>query len=411
MKAILKFVTGTYFLSFILTLISALILFIFKFNHLQIYIFSAITLVVSELISFISMRRNKTVENAINFAAQRIKHKDFGNIQNNKNSDVFSRAYNSLFEDLKAIILSLKDISDKLSNLSGQLVSDSNNIKLSVNQIASTVGQISKGAAEQAADAENGVSLINGLSDQIKIVYDNSLKLANQSKSVMNLNKDGIEAVNMLKERTQKSSETSDDMLELINSFNNKAKDISKFVESISSIAEQTNLLALNAAIEASHAGESGKGFGVVAEEIRVLADDSKKTAVEIQKIVKNIEKESVKVDEITRNQKEVSNSQNEAVNKTINIYNSITGLIEKTYAMLGDVNAAIDNMETSKESVINAIQNISAVSQQTAAASEEVASGADEQLKLITGFANSSKSLNDLIMELNANINKYKLQ
>ncbi|WP_051585797.1 methyl-accepting chemotaxis protein [Caldanaerobius polysaccharolyticus] len=406
-----KVLSNNYLIALILPILAGIIFLIARVSVGLTLAFTIISLAISEFISYLNNKNNSDILHTISYIIERIKYRDFTEVAVESGGiGVLSENFNSMVKEMKSIILSLSDVTSKLSDSTQQLVDGSEKIKSSVDQIAVTIEEIAKGASEQATEAEKGVSLITDLSDQIKTVYDSALQIVNSSETIKKLNEEGLKAVTLLKERSDTSAKTSYQLMELIKSFNEKTKDISNFVNAINSIAEQTNLLALNAAIEAAHAGDAGKGFGVVAEEIRKLADESKKTTKEIQDIVSGIQNESKKVEAMMDTIEEVSRFQAQAVENTNKAFATIANGVEESINMLNGVFKAIEKMENSKNSVINAIQNISAVSQETAAASEEVSANTEEQLEFIATIANSVKNLDELARELKKNVSKYKV-
>lgn len=406
-----KLISNSYLMSFVLSIIVGIIFVASHVNLMLSILFAAVLLAVTEFISYLNAKSNSDTLEMISYIIERIKYKDFTEVATDGNKvGLLAENFNAMVADMKSIILSLNEIASRLSDSTQQLVDGSEKIKTSVDQIALTIEEIAKGASEQAMEAEKGVSMITDLSDQIKAVYDSAQQIIDGSKTMRKLNEEGLKAVTILKERSDVNTKTSYQLMDLIKSFNERTKDISRFVNAINNIAEQTNLLALNAAIEAAHAGDAGKGFGVVAEEIRKLADESKKTTKEIQVIVNAIQTESKKVDAMMSTIEEVSKSQAQAVDNTAHAFTTIANGIENNINMINAVFEAIEKMENSKNSVITTMQNISAVSQETAAASQEVSANTEEQLEFIAGIVNSVKNLDELAKELKKNINKYKI-
>ena len=141
----------------------------------------------------------------------------------------------------------------------------------------------------------------------------------------------------------------------------------------MSNIAEQTNLLSLNAAIEAARAGTAGMGFGVVADEIRKLAEQSASALDDIGTIVRNTQDQTKRVVESAEASENILKSHNIALEHTLAVFKKISDSMVELANTVSDITGGVEDMNSYKDSTISAIQNISAVSQEIAAATEEV--------------------------------------
>lgn len=248
------------------------------------------------------------------------------------------------------------------------------------------------------------------LSEQISLVYQSYSSVTEDTRKINELNSIGLQSVKVLRDKSKENYDTTEKIFSVVEKLTNSAKDIGSFVESIENIAEQTNLLALNAAIEAARAGEAGRGFAVVADEVRKLADQSRQSTEEINTLMNSIQEESMLAIESMGIMKKVSADQNTAVNKTDSAFSDIANAIDSIVLKINDVNQAVAKMQNDKTEVISAIENISAVSEQTAAFSEEVAATSEQQLKYIEDMRDASGRLDNLVNELADKLSKYKI-
>ncbi len=318
---------------------------------------------------------------------------------------------NLVISDIRSLIESFFNLSLSITQASRKVTSTAENASNAIEEISKTIDEIAKGASSQAAEAQMGVQVVDKLSDQINFVYESYSGITNETNKIIDLNTVGLKAVTTLRDKSKETYETSEKIFAVVEKLTNTTKDIGLFVESIENIAEQTNLLALNAAIEAARAGEAGKGFAVVADEVRKLADQSRKSTEEINNMMESIQEESALAISSMEIMKKVSQEQNIAVDKTNSSFSDIANAIDFIVSKINDVNEAVIKMQTDKSEVISAIENISSVSQQTAASSEEVAATTENQLKIIDDMKIASESLNQLVKQLDSKLKKYKLR
>ncbi|HEX2926898.1 MAG TPA: methyl-accepting chemotaxis protein, partial [Ruminiclostridium sp.] len=318
---------------------------------------------------------------------------------------------NMVISDIRSLIESFFNLSLSITQASRKVTSTAENASNAIEEISKTIDEIAKGASSQAEEAQMGVQVVDKLSDQINFVYESYSGITNETNKIIDLNTVGLKAVTTLRDKSKETYETSEKIFAVVEKLTNTTKDIGLFVESIENIAEQTNLLALNAAIEAARAGEAGKGFAVVADEVRKLADQSRKSTEEINNMMESIQEESALAISSMEIMKKVSQEQNIAVDKTNSSFSDIANAIDFIVSKINDVNEAVIKMQTDKSEVISAIENISSVSQQTAASSEEVAATTENQLKIIDDMKIASESLNQLVKQLDNKLKKYKLR
>lgn len=318
---------------------------------------------------------------------------------------------NSVLSDIRTLIDGFFSLSLSIIQASRKVGSTAETAVSSITEISKTVDEIAKGASDQAAEAQQGVQLVDKLSEQIDLVYQSYSAVMEETNNIHNLNEVGLQAVNILREKSNENFNSTEKIFSVVEKLTNTTKEIGAFVQSIEDIAEQTNMLALNAAIEAARAGEAGKGFAVVAEEVRKLADQSRQSTEEIINLVNNISEESKMAIQAMEMMRKISQEQNLAVDSTNksfgDIANGIVTIVEKIKA----VNDAVFAMQTSKDNVISAIENISSVSEETAASSEEVAATTEQQLKEIDEMKVAATQLDELVQELDKKLKKFRIK
>ncbi|HZJ58345.1 MAG TPA: methyl-accepting chemotaxis protein [Clostridia bacterium] len=383
---------------------------------LKFYEFAVITIIMAiaiELITYILVNEAKGKLESVAYIMQRIKNRDLNqslDLNEFHGLESVSMGFNNMMDELRSILGSLKTISLDLVQASEILNTNSEGINATMDDISATMDDIAHGSSEQASEAERGVNLITNLSRQIHLVHQNTASVADDSENMRQLNSRGLEAVETLKTSNVRSARTAAEVSQFIRSFVEKSQSIGEFVSAINTIAEQTNLLALNAAIEAARAGEAGRGFAVVADEVRKLADNSKKSTEHVEDIMEGIMEEADTAFAMMDTMDEVVSDQTNAVDNTTDTFNVIASNIENIIGRIDDISQSIAIMEKDKDDVTYAMQNISAVSEEAAAASQEIAAATQEQKNSIAEMVASSKTLNQLSLELRRHVEVYKV-
>lgn len=371
----------------------------------------AITALVTKIFTDLSIRN---IARSFSNDMELIKKGDFSRLIDSRSFGLLSgvaSAVNAVLSDIRVLIDGFFRLSHSIVQASRKVGTTAQEAASAMTEIAKTVDEIAKGASEQAQEAQQGVHVVDKLSEQINFVYENYNHIMSETTKISDLNTIGLESVTTLRDKSEENFKTSEKIFSVVEKLTNTTKDIGLFVESIENIAEQTNLLALNAAIEAARAGDAGRGFAVVAEEVRKLADQSRKSTEEIINLMQSIQEESQQAIKAMEIMRKVSQDQNEAVNRTNYAFNDIANAITSIVKQIKEVNTAITKMQSDKDEVISAIESISSVSQQTAASSEEVAATTEHQLKAIEDMKVAAESLDELVHELDANLKKYKLR
>lgn len=315
-------------------------------------------------------------------------------IRNKDEFGTLAASTNSMIDNVKQLIEKTKNVSEKV-DISVETVSESARQLLSeTKEITSAIEAIEQGVVQQAEDSEDCLRQMDDLSDKINIVSENSDKIAKIADETTEIVESGIVSINELKENTGSTVDITHRVIEEILKLKESSKSIGNIVAAINEIAEQTNLLSLNASIEAARAGEAGRGFAVVAAEIRKLAEQSVDSANEINKIIEDINDKTNDTVNIARKAEDVVEVQGKSLENASQVFGHIQNKFEELVSNLNNITGGIERIAGAKVQTIDSIQSISAVSEETAAASEEVTETANRQLSAVEELNNAAEDL-----------------
>jgi len=316
--------------------------------------------------------------------------------------------FSNMLDNLRSLISQVRDMSGNVAASSEEMMASSEEVSKTSEQIAAAISDLAKGASEQAASSEEGngkiIDVVNGL-DNIAAQMTKSEELSNETKGSV---EDGKKSVEYQSVKMNESKQVTSDVADAISSLSEKSVEIGDILLVIKSISEQTNLLALNAAIEAARAGEHGKGFAVVSDEIRKLAEQSNSSANKIGSIIEEVQLGVEHAVSQMKKAKVVVEDQENALINTVTAFEKISESVSIITDNINKVTTKTKELNINANYAGDAISNIASISQETASGTEEVAASTEEQTAVIHQIAESAESLSIIASELQESINKF---
>lgn len=311
---------------------------------------------------------------------------------------------------MEKIIGNVHDMSGSVSKMGVLFAQNLNHLLAESERITKTVSEIESGITQEAEDTQNCYIQMSSLSDLINRLYENINEIETITKHTIQITSDGMVAVDELREKSAETNTITEEVIDEVKMMERESREISGIVDTINEIAEQTNLLALNASIEAARAGNAGKGFAVVADEIRKLAEQSTVSSGKIEQIISNIQNRTEKAVMATKKVYEGVFTQQESLNNTVDAFKQVNKEIVRLSENVDRNATEIQSIEVAKNDTLSAMENISAFSQQTAAASCEMMSAAEEQMRAIGELTEKAEELECEAQKLNESVAVFQI-
>lgn len=323
---------------------------------------------------------------------------------------LLTQGITDMISNMKLLIQNVSDMSKELTEAAA-FVSDSSSTFMQTSQdIQYAISDIESGVNQLDVDSADCLSQMDSLSTKISTVSENTVQISQLTSKTNASIKDGMNSMAGLNESALATSQITSKVIMAIEQLEERSRSISHIVDAINDIAEETNLLSLNASIEAARAGEAGRGFSVVAEQIRKLADQSLNSANEINKIIEQMIAQTHDVVETAKQAESIVDTQKQAVNTTTNSFNDMSGHITHLVSSLSTITSDVDTMGVSRDTTLSAIESISAISEETSAASANVAHTAVKQLDSVKKLDSASSNLAKRAEELTELLKQFTL-
>lgn len=326
--------------------------------------------------------------------------------------------FQSLARTATNMVLNNKKLVQKLAGTAVQLEASSDdvhNVSNSINEYSSditkAIDEISIGMTKQSEHAGECVVKTNELSEKMKAISDMVEKAEQLSDKTEKMIRQGTEIVEALSARARETSEITSKVGESIELLKKESETINGFAQTINEISAQTNLLSLNASIEAARAGEAGRGFSVVAEEIRKLADDSGVAAGEIKNKVENIASQTMATVENANKAEGMVAHQQEAVAQVTTVFQEMNNQMQELFENLKEIGDCTASADVERNETLDAVENISAIIQQTASSSSLVRDLASELLNNVEKLSQTAEVLDDNMNGLKTEINAFTIE
>ena len=321
-----------------------------------------------------------------------------------------ANAFRRMLSNLRRMVSHLEKTSFSMFGSAQDLSNLAQEVNLASEEISTTIKQISQGAEKQSVLTDEVFSIMKGMSFSIEDIArkaettartaDQTGDVAQKESNLMQIAIKNLEGIfNQIEESVQKAKE-----------FGKKTQQITKFLDMITAISQQTNLLSFNATIEATRAGEYGKGFSVVAEEMRRLAEKSREFADEATTIIEDIQRDGVtllysmekEIKEITEGKKSIGTT----IDALEGIVKGITNMVEDIRA----ISAYTQKQRADSERIVNTVSEVAKLADENAMATRGTAVSTEDLVNSIEKIASSAQQSSSISTQLKEDIKEFRL-
>ena len=308
-----------------------------------------------------------------------------------------------LLKEIKGVANKIDQESTTLSSVSKEMTATSEEVSIAVNEVAT-------GSSTQSAELmsiNNSIKTFGGELEKFVTLIGGANATAGSIGNMASTSNNQMEG---LMDSLSNISESFDGVISRIRLLEDSINQANEITGLINRISAQTNLLALNAAIEAARAGEAGRGFSVVADEIRKLADQSRNSSEKISELLNMVSSEASNLVSTTGDVSNELTSEVTTINTSIATFKSIVESVEKILPDFEKVSLGINGLNNDIVPVLAKIEGTSAVAEENSASSEEIAASSEEMNRSANSVAVTAESLSASAVKLTEGLNKFKL-
>ncbi|HWR39749.1 MAG TPA: methyl-accepting chemotaxis protein [Patescibacteria group bacterium] len=330
----------------------------------------------------------------------------------NSNDEIgrLGKSFEKMVRNVHVLIKQISINAQHLAASSEELTASAEQSSQATNQIAISIQEVAEGATEQMVAANDTAAVVTEMSAGIQQIAASVSAVAGESETAADSAVKGGAAIDKAVCQMGQIEQTVNTSAQVVAKLGERSKEIGQIIDTISGIAGQTNLLALNAAIEAARAGEQGRGFAVVADEVRKLAEQSEEAAKKIAGLIGEIQADTdTAVLAMQQGTQEVKTGA-DVVNLAGISFREIATLVTNVSEQVRQISQAVHEMATGSEKIVASVNKIDGLSKKSTSEAQNVSAATEEQLASMEEIASSSQALATLAQELQTAVAQFRV-
>ena len=345
---------------------------------------------------------NEVAQGNLVLKEEKIAHNEFGKLR---------KAIMDTAGKIRGLVFSVKNMIEKVSFSADKVSRSSLEMDNMVSEMNEDILEIGRNIEKENNAVNACHNQMEELSQKIKKASGGISETMEGITATKSSIDKGIEAMEAMTGQSERTTAVTDEVRNEVMKLGERLEEINDFVDSIANIANQTNLLSLNASIEAARAGEFGRGFSVVAEEIRKLADSSSKTAQDIQREISEVTASAESAVGKVKETQDIVNLQNKQVKDTVAIFDQMNEFMKRFIENMEMISSDMENMNNDRKKALSSIREINEISQNNIDFITNISASIEQQLAFATQLSEEAIVLQKNMKELESAITTFRVE